>query len=77
MVSNAEVIYDRLVADEKLKNGTKYERLAAIIFKALDASSSVVHDVRLVGDGKKTRHQIDVHIERENDSSPSRVLVEC
>ena len=30
MTKQIELVYDRLVAEEKLKAGTKYERLAAI-----------------------------------------------
>jgi hypothetical protein len=30
--SQVDLIYDRFIAPEKLKDGTKYERLAAIAF---------------------------------------------
>ena len=49
-----ELIYDAAIAAEKLKNGTKYERLTAVVFKILQDSSYVVHDVRLRGNGKET-----------------------
>jgi hypothetical protein len=70
-----EQIYDQAVAEEKLKEGTKYERLTAIVFKILDDGGLVVHDMKLSGDGKEASHQIDVsasyhHMQR-------RVLVEC
>jgi hypothetical protein len=64
-------VHDRLVADEKLKKGTKYERLAAIAFAALQARSTV-HDLRLRG-SSGVRHQIDVTVGPNN----KRLLVEC
>ncbi|MFL0404959.1 restriction endonuclease [Bacillus nitratireducens] len=70
-----ETIYNEFIADEKLKNGTKYERLAAVVFKTLNTTDVVIHNLRLRGDGKKTPHQIDVIIERDNVSK--RVLIEC
>ncbi|MDA1531021.1 restriction endonuclease [Bacillus cereus group sp. TH260-2LC] len=75
MSQEIEIIYNEHIADEKLKQGTKYERLAAIVFKTLNASDVVVHDLTLRGDGKKTPHQIDVMITRANVSK--RVLIEC
>jgi hypothetical protein len=59
-----QIIYDKLVAEEKSKAGTKYERLAAIVFKILDRDASVVHDVELRGDGRESAHQIDVRVRR-------------
>jgi hypothetical protein len=70
-----ELIYDELVAEEKLKAGTKYERLAAIVFKILNAEESVIHDVKLTGDGLETPHQIDVHVRR--GEREFRWIVEC
>lgn len=70
-----EIIYNEHIADEKLKLGTKYERLAAVVFKMLNTSNVVIHDLKLRGDGKSTPHQIDVTIEHANVSK--RVLVEC
>jgi Restriction endonuclease len=61
MNEEIERIYNRLVADEQLKSGTKYERLAALVFQVLDRSSLVVHDVKLSGPGKEAEHQIDVN----------------
>lgn len=75
MTDAIEVIYDRNVADEKLKNGTKYERLAALVFKHLDERGVVLHDLRLRGDGKETAHQIDVTIDIAGASR--RIVVEC
>jgi hypothetical protein len=55
--SDIDLIYDRLVADEKLKDGTKYERLAAIVYKIL-TERVTVHDLKLRGD-TGVKHQID------------------
>lgn len=75
MTAPIDLIYDRHVADEKLKAGTKYERLAALVFKRLHEQGVVVHDLRLRGDGKKAVHQIDVTVERSGCTR--RLLVEC
>jgi hypothetical protein len=72
-----DLIYDAAVASEKLKNGTKYERLTVIVFKILQDSAYVVHDMRLHGDGKETAHQIDVVISAGPQQERHRVLVEC
>jgi len=72
MSEQIERIYDRLVADEKLKSGTKYERLAALVFQTLDRGSLVVHDVTLSGPGKEAEHQIDVNA--VNYAGKSRLL---
>lgn len=77
MTHGIELIYDRAIADEKLKDGTKYERLTAIIFKILQESAYVVHDVRLRGDGKRTAHQIDVQIATGPEQDRRRILIEC
>jgi hypothetical protein len=71
-----DLIYDEYVADEKLKSGTKYEVLAAIVFKALARQHKVVHDLRLSGAGKHTNHQIDVTVERR-DGERLRMIIEC
>jgi hypothetical protein len=55
--SEIDLIYDRLVAEEKLKDGTKYERLAAIVYKLL-TEQVTVHDLKLRGD-TGVKHQID------------------
>ncbi len=75
MINQLDIIYDRTIADEKLKSGTKYERLAALFFNLLAARSAVVHNLRLTGDRKETAHQIDVVI--SHDGIRHRVLVEC
>jgi len=77
MTEGVDLIYDAAIAIEKLKNGTKYERLTAIIFKILQESAYIVHDVRLRGDGKQTAHQIDVQISDRPHGERHRILVEC
>ena len=71
-----EQIYDRLVAAEKLKSGTKYERLAALVFQVLDRSALVVHDVTLGAPGKEASHQLDV-IASDRTGRRRRVVVEA
>jgi len=71
-----EEIYDRNVAVEKLKSGTKYERLTALVFQILDQSSLVVHDVTLRADGKESVHQIDVTASNRSGGR-RRVIVEA
>ncbi|WP_329468967.1 restriction endonuclease [Exiguobacterium sp. 9-2] len=77
-MSKMDTIYDRYVTEEKLKNGTKYEKLAAIIFKILneDNNDVVLHDLKLSGEGKNAQHQIDVVIEKK-EGPKRRVLIEC
>lgn len=75
MSDDMELVYNKYIADEKLKNGTKYERLAAVVYKTLDTENTVIHDLRLRGEGKLAVHQIDVTIEK--DAGAKRILVEC
>ncbi|UZJ80565.1 restriction endonuclease [Fictibacillus sp. KU28468] len=75
MNTKIETLYNEFIADEKLKNGTKYERMAAVVFKILNVNDVVIHDMKLRGDGKKTAHQIDVTIEQASVSK--RILIEC
>lgn len=71
-----DLLYGELVADDKLKHGTKYERLAALVFKELNQVDAVRHDVRLRGDGRRTQHQIDVRL-TSADGTHLRAIVEC
>ena len=71
MGSDVDLIYDRLVAEEKLKAGTKYERLAAIAFRELTGQATV-HDLRLRG-SSGVRHQIDAVVGEDH----KRILIEC
>lgn len=65
-----DLVYDRLVADERLKAGTKYERLAAIAFRHVTGRETV-HDLRLRG-GTGVAHQIDAVVGDER----KRILIE-
>jgi hypothetical protein len=76
MGEQIEHIYNRLVAEEKLKAGTKYERLAALVFQILDRASFVIHDVELRGPGKEAEHQIDVTAS-DRSGRRRRVIVEA
>ena len=66
-----DLVYDRLVADERLKAGTKYERLAAIAFRHVTGRETV-HDLRLRG-GTGVAHQIDAVVGDER----KRILIEA
>jgi hypothetical protein len=68
-----ELIYNRLVAEEKLKSGTPFERLAAITFKLL-TEETTVHDLKLRGEST-VAHQIDVTVGDAQDRK--RILIEC
>ena len=70
-----ENIYDSHIIEEKLKTGTKYERLAAVVYKIFEEVDVVIHDLRLRGEGKTAVHQIDVTIEKQGNRK--RILVEC
>jgi len=56
------------------KSGTRYERLAAFVFKTLEKSDVVIHDLKLIGD-TGVKHQIDVIIEK--NCKKRRTLIEC
>lgn len=71
-----DLIYDEYVAEERAKHGTKYEILAAVVFKTLLRDHRVVHDLRLRGEGKQTKHQIDVTVERTGGKR-LRLIIEC
>lgn len=64
-------LYDRLVANEQLKPGTKYERLAALVNHIL-TEKTTVHDIRLIGE-VGVPHQIDVVVGDKRD----RILIEA
>jgi hypothetical protein len=66
-----DLAYYRLVAEEKLKSGSKYERLAAIVFRELTGNTTV-HDLRLRGESG-VAHQIDAVVGPES----RRVLIEA
>lgn len=74
MTGTVDLVYDRLVAAEKLGAGTKYERLAAIAFSVLTGSATV-HDLRLRGTSG-VRHQIDATV-AEGGAPARRILIEA
>jgi hypothetical protein len=73
MSTEIEMIYSRLVAAEKLRSGSAYERLAAIVFHILNERTTV-QDLRLRGQSQ-VLHQIDVTV--EGPQGRQHILVEC
>lgn len=72
--SRYDELHDRYHTVLTTKAGTRYERLAAVVFKILKDRNIVIHDLKLVGDSS-VAHQIDVSI--EVDGKTRRVIVEC
>jgi Restriction endonuclease len=72
--SRYDELHDRFFSILSSKEGTRYERLAAVVFKTLHEQQIVVHDFRLRGDST-VKHQIDVLV--EVDGKQKRVLIEC
>ncbi len=72
--SRYDELHDQFYPLLTTKAGTRYERLAALVFKILDDSNTVIHDLKLAGDSE-VKHQIDVTVER--DGKRRRLLVEC
>jgi hypothetical protein len=54
--SRYDELHDRYSSLLSSKAGTRYERLAAMVFKSLDAANVVIHDLRLVGTSKVKHH---------------------
>ena len=63
--------YDKILTN---KSGTRYERLAAFVFKALSERDAVIHDLKVIGESD-VKHQIDVHLTVRGVER--KVLVEC
>ena len=72
--SRYDELHDKYHSLLSEKAGTRYERLAAIIFKKLDTEGVVIHDLKLRG-GSGVKHQIDVTIEKQGVKQ--RTLIEC
>jgi hypothetical protein len=72
--SRYDELLDRYHAILTTKAGTRYERLAALVFKILEDRSVVIHDLKLIGDSS-VAHQIDVSI--DIDGKQRRVIIEC
>lgn len=75
MRSRYDELHDKYYKLLSTKSGTRYERLAAVVFKTLDSADVVIHDLRLLGEKTGAKHQIDVTI--ENQGVKQRKLVEC
>lgn len=73
-LSSYDELYEKYWASDLKKSGTRYERLAAFVFKALHDSNTVVHDIKLLGESD-VKHQIDVTI--EENSERKRIIIEC
>lgn len=72
--SRYDRLHDRFDPIKTGKAGTRYERLAAMVLKALHKRDVVVHDMSLRGDST-VPHQIDVSLQR--DGKARRMIVEC
>lgn len=68
-------LHDSIFGPTTLGAGKRYERLVALIFATL-GKRVVRYNVHASGPGKKTVHQIDVWIERD-DGEDQRIIVEC
>ncbi|WP_143763378.1 restriction endonuclease [Methanothrix harundinacea] len=67
-------MHDKYNPIETTKAGTRYERLAAMVFRHIEKYGVVLHNRRLIRD-TGVKHQIDVTI--NNNDNKRRVLVEC
>lgn len=72
--SRYDKLHDRYHAILSSKAGTRYERLAALVFKILEIHNVVIHDLKLIGDST-VAHQIDVSV--AIDGKPRHVIIEC
>lgn len=72
--SRYDELHDRFDPIKTGKAGTRYERLAAMVLKALHQRDVVVHDIGLRGESD-VKHQIDVCVER--NGMRRRIIVEC
>ncbi|WP_185975151.1 restriction endonuclease [Mesorhizobium sp. WSM4310] len=73
--SRYDELHDKYHTILTTKAGTRYERLAALVFKALEDRSVVIHDMELTGEDPEVKHQIDVSLEVAG--STRRIIVEC
>lgn len=73
--SRYDELHDKYHGIVTTKAGTRYERLAAMVFKCLEDRNVVIHDFKLAGDDPDVKHQIDVTV--ENAGVMKRVIVEC
>jgi len=73
--SRYDQLHDKYHQIFTTKAGTRYERLAAMVFKALEDNNAVIHDLKLRGDNPEVKHQIDVTV--ESAGATRRVVIEC
>lgn len=74
MRSKYDELHDRFFTIPSSKRGTRYERLAAVVFKILYERHTVIHNISL-GGTSRVPHQIDVLIEA--DGKTKRILIEA
>lgn len=67
-------LHDQIFGASELGPGKRYERLAALVFRTL-GEEVVRFDVRERGPGRRTKHQIDVWVERAG--AEQHLIVEC
>jgi hypothetical protein len=73
--SRYDELHDKYHKVLTTKSGTRYERLAALVFKTLEDKNAIIHDMKLAGEDPEVKHQIDVTIEIEG--VPKRKFIEC
>ena len=73
--SRYDELHDKYHTIRTTKAGTRYERLAALVFKALEDKNVVIHDMELAGEDPDVKHQIDVTVEVAG--AKRRVIIEC
>jgi hypothetical protein len=73
--STYDKIHDKYQKTSNKKQGVKYERLAALVFKSLEKQGVIIHDKKLKGKSG-VPHQIDV-IAEDKDGEKRRIMVEC
>ena len=73
--SKYDEIHDKYQTTSNRKQGIKYERLAALVFKSLEMRGIIIHDKKLRGKSG-VPSQIDV-IAEDKSKRKKRILVEC
>ena len=73
--SRYDELHDKYHKILTTKAGTRYERLAALVFKALEEHNAVIHDMALTGENPDVKHQIDVTV--DTAGAMRRIVIEC
>ena len=73
--SRYDELHDKYHRILTTKAGTRYERLAAMVFKALEDKNAVIHDFDLAGKDPDVKQQIDVTVEVAGVTK--RIVIEC